>query len=156
MSAPATAERRSGNKGRRRDSYEGGVAQYYAEELEAAEARLQETVEARPHDLDALYLLARTKWKRKDLKGALQTFQRLLSEKPDFASALTDMAQLLLEGLNNAQGAERFSKRAIEADPLYAPAHVLLGNSQHAQGDSGRAFDSYNEALRINPRLVDP
>ncbi len=139
-----------------RDHYAAACAQYYAGDLDAAESNLEQVVAGRPRDIDALYLLARTKWKKCDLKGALKTFQSLLSLKPDYASVLSDIALILLEGLNDPESAEKFSRRAVAADPLFAPGFVILGNSQQARGDPESASASYREALGINPRLPDP
>jgi tetratricopeptide (TPR) repeat protein len=109
----------------------------------------------RPRHADALYLLARTRWKKRDLKGALAAFKSLLSVKPNYASALADLALLLLEELNDPEGAERFSRRAIGADPLCARAFVVLGNARQARGDAESAAAAYNDALAINPCLPD-
>jgi tetratricopeptide (TPR) repeat protein len=135
--------------------YSSGRSLYYAGDLDAAESSLATASAAHPRDVDALYLLARAKWKKGDLKGALSAFQALLSLKPNYASALADLALLLLEGLNNAGAAERFARRAIDADPLCARAFLILGNAQHAGGETESALASYHDALALDPRLPD-
>jgi tetratricopeptide (TPR) repeat protein len=135
--------------------YTSGRSHYYAGDLDEAECSLGKAAAAHPRHVDALYLLARTRWKKRDLKGALDAFRSLLSLKPNYASALADLALLLLEELNDPEGAERFSRRAIGTDPLCARALVVFGNARHARGDAESAVASYNDALAINPRLAD-
>lgn len=135
--------------------YDAGRTQYYAGDLDGAELSLGKAAGAHPRHVDALYLLARTRWKKRDLKGALDAFRSLLSLKPKYASALADLALLLLEELNDPEKAERFSRRAIGADPLCAQAFVVLGNALQVRGDTESAVASYNDALAINPRLPD-
>ena len=93
--------------------YASGLSHYYAGEIVEAESSLRLASAARPRDVDALYMLARARWKNGDLKGALSAFQSLLALKPNYASALADLALLLLEGLNNAGASERFARRAL-------------------------------------------
>jgi len=99
---------------------------------------------------------ARAEWRRGNLKGALIEFQSALALAPTRASALADLAVLLLDELNNVQSAERFSRRAVAADPRHAPAYVALGNTLKARGDDAGAADNYRRALEIEPRLADP
>jgi len=99
---------------------------------------------------------ARAEWSRGNLKGALLEFQSALALAPGRASALSDLAVLLLDELNNIQSAERFSRRAVAADPQHAPAYVVLGNVMKARGDDAAAADNYRRALAIDPRIPDP
>jgi len=99
---------------------------------------------------------ARAEWGRGNLKGALIEFQSALALAPTRASALADLAVLLLDELNNVQSAERFSRRAVAADPRHAPGYIVLGNALKARGDDAAAADNYRRALALDPRLADP
>ncbi|HUI10192.1 MAG TPA: tetratricopeptide repeat protein [Bacteroidota bacterium] len=99
---------------------------------------------------------ARAEWKRGNLRGALVEFQNVLAMTPGKASALSDLALLLLDGLNNVQSAERFSRRAVAADPCHAPGYVVLGNVMKARGDDAAAAENYRRALAIDGQLADP
>ena len=105
---------------------------------------------------DEYHRRARAEWRRGNLKGALVEFQNVLAIAPTRASALSDLAVLLLDELNNIQSAERFSRRSIAADPRHAPGYVILGNVMKARGDDRGAAESYRQALAVDPRLADP
>ena len=103
--------------------YTSGRSHYYAGDLDEAECSLGKAAAAHPRHVDALYLLARTRWKKRDLKGALDAFRSLLSLKPNYASALADLALLLLEELNDPEGAEAIL--GLRPSTLRARMHKL-------------------------------
>jgi tetratricopeptide (TPR) repeat protein len=138
------------------DEYLAGHARYYAKDFEGAAYHLARAVAERGDNPDAYYLLARAQWRRGDLKSALGAFQNVVRLQPRCAPALADLSGLLLEELGNVPAAEKFSRRALEADPLCAPAHVILGNVLRSRGDEGGAAACYREAVGINPGLPDP
>ena len=138
------------------DEYLAGYADYYAKDFDRAVYHLVRAVAERTDNADAYYLLARAQWRRGDLKSALGAFQNVVRLQPGCAPALADLAGLLLEDLGNVRSAEKFSRHAIEADPLYAPGFVIQGNVLLARGDDMGAADSYRQAASLNPRLADP
>jgi tetratricopeptide (TPR) repeat protein len=138
------------------DEYLAGYAGYYAKDFERAVYHLARAVAENSDNADAYYLLARAQWRRGDLKSALGAFQNVVRLQPGCAPALADLAGLLLEDLGNVQSAEKFSRHAIEADPLYAPGFVIQGNVRRARGDDEGAAQCYRQAASLNPGLTDP
>ncbi len=136
--------------------YVAGHSSYYAKDFDGAVCHLERAVAEDGTNADAYYLLARAQWRRGDLKSALRAFQNVVALQPSLAPALADLAGLLLEDLGNVSAAEKFARRAIDADPLYAPAHVIMGNVLRARGDDEGASSSYRDALGVNPSLADP
>ncbi|HET7039196.1 MAG TPA: tetratricopeptide repeat protein [Gemmatimonadales bacterium] len=57
--------------------------------------------------------------------------------------------------LNDYFGAIHLLEEVIERGRSYADAHHLLGLCYHLAGQSDRALDLLDEALRINPRYVE-
>ena len=57
--------------------------------------------------------------------------------------------------LSDYFGAIHLLEEVIERGRAYADAHHLLGLCYHLAGQSGRALDLLDEALRINPRYVE-
>ena len=156
MTPPCAESEPLGAPAGRADDYLAGHARYYAKDFEGAVYYLARAVARRGDNADAYYLLARAQWRRGDLKSALGAFQNVVRLQPGCAPALADLAGLLLEELGNAPAAEKFSRRALDADPLCAPAYVVLGNALRSRGDDRNAADCYREALSINPGLPDP
>lgn len=116
---------------------------------QAANFTLFEQLEAARSQLDI--------WKgEKDkLAEAYSILERVLKEDPLFAPALREMGRLTIKSayINNANSdkqkliaAEKLIKKAIEVEPLYEDAYVLLGHLYTAQGDYPAAVKALGQA----------
>ncbi len=72
---------------------------------------------------------------------------------PDFAPALTNLGQLLLD-LGQADDALPYCRRAALLQPGLPEAHNNLGNALHALGLLEQARGSYSEAIRLSPQMA--
>jgi tetratricopeptide (TPR) repeat protein len=81
---------------------------------------------------------------------ALPAARQAILLNPDDASSLDVMAQVMLR-VFDYQSAERFSIRAIQADPQYAPAYLHLGTAYLYQGKADLALLWLNRATTVDP-----
>jgi tetratricopeptide (TPR) repeat protein len=107
----------------------------------SAHDQLAAIVDANPHYVEALRLLAGTKQALGDPAAAEELLRRALGVDPSWAPTLTTLAELLL-GTGRGREAEEHLKRAAGGSPPYPPAVLLLARYYN---DSGRPA----EALRI-------
>ena len=88
---------------------------------------------------------------RKD--HALDHFRRALATDPDFAPALTNLGQLLLE-LGQPGEALPYCRRAAILQSGLPEAHHNLGNVLLTLGQTAEARQCYWDALRLNPHMT--
>lgn len=85
-----------------------------------------------------------------DLDAAERGYRQLLSDVPDHASSLTNLASIISRR-GDAQEAEGLYLRAIAAAPANTDAHFNLGNLYRRTGRVRDAAAQYEEVLRITP-----
>lgn len=111
------------------------------------------------------YLRGRELWQRRtltDVPEAVAHFQRAIDLDPQFAlaySALADVQQILLaynEGDTQRlmATAHQYADRAVALDPSLPDAHASLGAARQALWDWQGAEESYQTAIRLQPRFA--
>ncbi len=55
----------------------------------------------------------------------------------------------------NIEEAERLAREVLERDPNHIEGHILLATVLYARGDSGKALEELNTAIRIDPKRVE-
>lgn len=106
-------------------------------------------------DKETWMLLAKSAYRRGHPQEAISLFRRLLHTWPDDPEA-----HKLLSTFLKQQGApeeERLQQYRdwVRSRPDEARAHLMLGVALVALGRSGEARDELNEALRLNPDMVE-
>lgn len=113
---------------------------------------LSKAVEITP-DYRAYYFIGVSKGKLGDWEGAIEFLSKANELKPDFAEALSAKARALYE-LKRYDEALASAQSAIQANPHYHNAHVVLGMIYHAKGD----MESYQREVEllesVNPGLA--
>jgi hypothetical protein len=74
---------------------------------------------------------------------------------PRHAIALSNLGYVQFKYLNRAEEGEENLRRAIQAQPSYAPARLNLGMLLHERGLLDQALSAYQEALRREPDLAE-
>ena len=85
-----------------------------------------------------LLLFTATATQAQNLRSAKDYFKRGISRfsKGDLDGAITEY------------------NKAIEADPLFAEAHLNRGKTRRAKGDLDGAINDYEKAIELDPRLA--
>ncbi|MBN2147870.1 MAG: tetratricopeptide repeat protein [Anaerolineales bacterium] len=81
---------------------------------------------------------------------ALPAARQAILLSPDDPASLAVMGKTL-SMLGDFLNAERFLRRALEADPSYAPAHLYLGLVYLYRGDGSKAFEELKLAQTLAP-----
>lgn len=85
---------------------------------------------------------------------ALQTMERAVSLYPDDIPSLLKLAELQLILKQNSASFSSIDK-ALKLDPQEPAAFTLMGKNFEEMGDTIRAINSYQEAVELEPELVD-
>lgn len=85
-----------------------------------------------------------------DFLAAISLLEELVVENPANAQAWSQLGVCYLETQRPSDAREALS-RAVEAAPIDAPAHYLLGNACGSLGQLERAAACYRRALQIDP-----
>lgn len=89
-----------------------------------------------------------------NLDAAAASYQKTLALKPDHASALNNLGNILQAQGKFDQAVECYSN-ALSFKPNYPAAHYNLGNAMQAQGRLDDAAKSYHRAISFVPDYVD-
>ncbi|MFT3914422.1 MAG: response regulator [Anaeromyxobacteraceae bacterium] len=81
---------------------------------------------------------------------AIADYKRALAVKPT-AAARTGLARALYDA-NRTDEAVREAKVALDEDPRYAPAWLMLGELNQAQGKKAAAKTAYEKFLALSPK----
>ncbi len=119
-----------------------------------AVALLERQVQRWPRDVTALKCLGFAQWVEHAPKPALRAFEGILAVSPRNEIALDQAAALAVE-LEQADKAETYLKRAIEANPFRAQYHVALARWYVRQERWLQAIASGERALKIDAALPE-
>jgi TolB-like protein/DNA-binding winged helix-turn-helix (wHTH) protein/Flp pilus assembly protein TadD len=111
------------------------------------------------------YLRGRYQWNRRtgpSLRESIRLYQEAIASDPEYAVAYAGMADsyILLEELGQLSPTEAnplistAARKAVEADPNLADAHMVLAASKEDEWDWTGAEREYNRAIELNPGLA--
>jgi TolB-like protein/DNA-binding winged helix-turn-helix (wHTH) protein/Flp pilus assembly protein TadD len=148
---------------------ESEIAQAIAREIrvELTKEDASRFVPSRSANLGAhdMYLRGRYQWNRRtgpSLRESIRLYQEAIASDPEYALAYAGMADsyILLEELGYLSPAEAnplistTARKAVEADPNLADAHMVLAASKEAEWDWTGAEREYIRAIELNPGLA--
>jgi tetratricopeptide (TPR) repeat protein len=84
---------------------------------------------------------------------AARSFQIVIESDPKSAAAVEGLAEALSE--DNPPAALNMAKRALEIDPSYVPAHLLVAGLLLDRGEREEAGKSVDAALAVNPSSLE-
>lgn len=90
-------------------------------------------------------------WERDDFESALQTFERVLEDHPQFAD-VHNKAGLCLAMLNRLEEALSHFDAALEQNPSYAEAHLNRGIVLNDLGRHAEAAEAFSKAGELDTK----
>ena len=101
-------------------------------------------------------------WRKKGVEYARRMFERALEIDPDYALAhagAADCCSALFTWWDasraNLEGADSYSRRALELDPELAEGHEARGLALTLRKEYGEAEAEFQTAIRLNPKLFE-
>ena len=88
------------------------------------------------------------------LEDAIESYNKALAIKPDYAEAFVNMSNALKEQVKLEDAIEACNK-ALAIKPDYAEAYNNMGNALKDQGKMEDAMEAYNKALAIKPDYAE-
>jgi len=126
------------------------MARLDANDQVQAETLLQQILEGRPKDPDALQLMGLIRRAQGRVAEAEDFYRRSLAERPAQPHVLHNLGNLLLS-LNRADEALPALQEAVRQKPNYVEAFINLGKAHAALGQYGEAEKAYRRALWLSP-----
>lgn len=106
-----------------------------------------------PHDVQVLYLLARTKYELDENDEAMKLIDQAIGLAPGFAP-LFHMKAMILAQQEKLKESEEYLAQAVEIDPSEAEYYALWANVLLWRKKFEEALDKANEALALEPDNV--
>ncbi len=127
-----------------------GLADY-----SAALAHAEAAVEIAPDEAPYQYSLGRLRVRMGYDEAALEPLQRAVQLRPCYAAALNELASAYLS-LERPADARWAAQAGLRCDPELAPLYKSLGRAALAEGRTGEAVESLEEAMRRYARTGRP
>ena len=115
-------------------------------------ATLEERVAASKEEYDEAYALLQ---KQRPPHEAIELLDKAIEHDPTNGEAHVLKSYVLLEYIQDIDGALRAGERAVQQASKNADAHYTLGLAQQRKGQFQAAEQSYLHALAINPGYAD-
>lgn len=122
-------------------------------EFEAAIAPLQKVIAEEPNTAYAHFQLAYVFTALKRVDEARAEYERTIAIDPKLSEAYLDLGILLLD--KEPRSAVAPLTKAVELRPAEARPRFLLGVAEERSGDLAKAFDSFEGAVRLDPRDLE-
>ena len=122
-------------------------------DLATAERLYRKVLAAVPQCFDALHLLGVALTRRGGLDEGISLIRQAIAVEPSTAAAHFSLARALIER-RDAVAAAAACGTLIGLQPHNAQAWFLQGNAQQLAGLHEQAIDSFERALRLEPRLA--
>lgn len=119
-----------------------------------AEAGLNDFLEKRPNDADALGLLARIAVRKGQLNDAISLLERCLAAAPDFDTARLNYAALLFQ-LNRFAAARTEIDRLLAVDMTNPLFRALKANILESIGEGQESLTLYEQLAAENPNRAE-
>ena len=121
--------------------------------LDEAIDHLNQAVQLKPNNVDALYNLGRALYSQGKIDEAVRCFRRALQLKHD-AEIYHSLGYALQVQGDFDQAVDNY-RQAIRLKPDYADAYNSLGKVLYSQGKTDEAISCYTRALQINPDFAE-
>jgi tetratricopeptide (TPR) repeat protein len=122
-------------------------------EFEAAIAPLQKVIAEEPNTAYAHFQLAYVFTALKRMNEARAEYERTIAIDPKMSEAYLDLGILLLD--KEPRAAIAPLSKAVEVLPGESRPRFLLGVAQERSGDLAKAFESFEGAVRLDPRDLE-
>jgi tetratricopeptide (TPR) repeat protein len=119
-------------------------------DFEAAIAPLQKVIAEEPNTAYAHFQLAYVFTALKRVDEARAEYERTIAIDPKLSEAYLDLGILLLD--KDPHAAIAPLTKAVEMRPAESRPRFLLGVAEERSGDLAKAFDSFEGAVRLDPR----
>ena len=119
-------------------------------DFEAAIAPLQKVIAEEPNTAYAHFQLAYVFTALKRVDEARAEYERTIAIDPKLSEAYLDLGILLLD--KDPRAAVAPLTKAVEMRPAESRPRFLLGVAEERSGDLAKAFDSFEGAVRLDPR----
>ena len=117
---------------------------------DAATQVAAQVVERSPADWQGPYLQSLVAQSQRHTDEAIRDLERALLLKPDAMVPLQELSRLQAGAGRGAEAIARLQRR-LSDHPQDAALHELLGETEVAAGDRGRAVPEFEQALRLAP-----
>jgi len=122
-----------------------------AGKLPQAATQLESLLAKNPKDVRVLMTFATVQEKLKNFAGARETYEKILSIKPDFLPAMNNLAALYAQQLNQIDKAYELAAKARALKGDDAPIADTLGWITYKKGDYPRALELCKESTAKLP-----
>jgi len=112
---------------------------------------LEVAVAGQPGSATDRYNLGEAKAHLGDLRGAMDSYLKVLELKPNHARAHIGLGVIFKALGDNRRAADEF-QRAVALSPYLLPAQYNLAVAFHQMGEIGQAIVHYQEVLRLDPQ----
>jgi tetratricopeptide (TPR) repeat protein len=139
-----------------------GLALYWRDSYDDAVKALVKATDLAPSDPRPYYFLSKA-YDRSHSQAdeVIERFRRFVELRPQDGRAVYYYAMSLWKGKQTETSGsyldqvESLLERVIQLDPLFAQAHLELGNLYSQQGKYAQAVPEYQRALKLDAKLVD-
>lgn len=132
--------------------YAAALGHYKLKDYPQAERRLAQLFHVAEGHADGLCMQALIKSKQGDEESAEHFYERALKSSPDHVLANSNLAKILLDEHSNARAAQVHLERALQANPKYAPALSMYGNTiALLDSDFKREAEYHAKAIQYGP-----
>ena len=139
-----------------------GLALYWSAQYDDAVKALVRATDLSPSDPRAYYFLSKAyQHSHRQADQVIERFQRFARLRPQDSRAVYYYAMSLWKGKQTTASGpflaqvESLLNRAVQLDPSFAQAHLELGNLQSQQHKYARAVPEYQQAIKLDTKLVD-
>jgi len=119
-----------------------------------AEMEYQILLDIKPDDHEIRYLLGMVYFRQKNYSQAVEEFQRVVAEAPDYPYAYTGLGRVKMAHKEYDAAIDYF-RRAITILPSDNHVYYFLGQALEAKGEIGEAEQAYLTAIENHKGMPD-
>jgi tetratricopeptide (TPR) repeat protein len=136
-----------------------GVAYYKIKQYDLSEQAFQKVITINPNNVNALYNYSKTLIEKKQHDTAKKLLLQAIELAPNFSHAYINLGNILYDIDKDIDNALKNFEIALEIDKASKNnldlIYYNIGNCHRNKLDNLKAINNYNQAIQINPEMVE-